>query len=186
MKLFKNEFVTNSLIKHNFNYLSKDKAIGKVLQIPGYGKLHINGFEHGFLLIEAGSGILEHIHDTNIELYNRISGDNSFQGGICLINESHKIELLSITTIVETFKVDKSIINYNDINILNSKLKEILLTKLYLLNNIIILLSNNISISEISKRYNISQEEITNIYNTYFIGSNKIIDINKVKEYKKL
>ena len=184
MKLFKNEFVTYSLIKHKFNYLNKDKAIGKVLQIPGYGKLNINGFEHGFLLIHKNSGILEHVHDANIELYNRVSGDYSFKGGICLINESHNIDILNTSTIVETFKVDKNIINDNDINILNKQLKEILFKKLKLLNNIIILLSNNYSFDEISKIYNVSINEVINIYNTYFIDSYKPIEISKIKEYK--
>lgn len=179
MKLFKNEYVTYCLINHKFRLLEPNKASGRIFQIPGYGTLKTTGYEHGFLFIHKRSNVKEHVHKDNIELYNRISGDYSFQGGICLLNHSHKIEPLGISTIVETFKVDKRIIEgiYND-----DIVKEILLNKLELLNKIITLLSNGISIEEINNIIGIDKEIITDIYNTYFLC--KLPKI-KLKEYNK-
>ena len=169
MNLFKNEFVTRALINHDFNELGDNLSNGRVLKIKGYGNLNINGFEHGFLFIHKGSSIKLHKHVFDIEMYNYISGDYNFKGGICLLGESHKVDPLINSTIVETFKVNKNIVTMSDNNLLNIKLKEILLNRLLLLNNIIILLSNNISIEEISKKYNIPKEGVINIYNIYFI-----------------
>lgn len=183
MNLFKNEYVSYCLINHKYKILDSNKASGRILQIPGYGTLKTIGYEHGFLFIHKGSYVKEHVHKDNIELYNRISGDYSFQGGICLLNHSHKTEPLGISTIVETFKLDKSLIDgiYDD-NII----KDLLLNKLELLNKIIILLSNGISIEEINNAIGVDKKILSDIYNTYFIYNLPIIKKEvKIKEYIK-
>ncbi|MBQ9318042.1 MAG: hypothetical protein IJR82_00180 [Bacilli bacterium] len=177
MNLFKNEYVTKCLIEHKFEQLSDNRAFGRVYQIPGYGNLDVNGFEHRFLFIHQGSGVYEHEHTKEIELYKRVSGDYYFPNGVCLLGQSHQIEPVKSTTIIETFKLDRC--GYSNIistDLLNILLKNNLEYTVQKLNRVITLLSNNIKFEKICILCGVSIDEVLDIYHTYFIGNFPIIE----------
>lgn len=172
MNLFKNEYVTKCLIEHKFEQLGNERAFGRVYQIPGYGSLDVNGFEHRFLFLHKGSGVYEHKHGSEIELYKRVSGDYDFPDGICLLGKSHQIEAVKSTTIIETFKLCRSgydnTISDESLSIMMKSHLEYTVQKL---NRVITLLSNNIEFDQICISCDVSIEEVLDIYQTYFIGN---------------
>lgn len=180
MRLFKNEYVTKCLIEHKYVQLDTNKAFGRVYQMPGYGTLKTNGFEHRFLFIHQGSGIYTHQHTSEIELYKRVSGDFYFPDGLCLLDESHQIDAVKSTSIIETFKYDASslAIGIKDRQALNKILTRNLNEQFELLNNVITLLSNGFDFFEISRYYSLPIDTVKNIYDTYFISDFPIIQSN--------
>ena len=95
-------------------------AEGRVYKIHAYGALETDGFEVGFLYLTKDSGIKEHIHTDNIEMYRLLKGDlvvngTSMNNNICLLNESHLIDKVSIDTIICTCKISKEFIKQNGV-----------------------------------------------------------------------
>lgn len=120
---FKELYVKERINNGNYESLSSNIAINDVSKIKCFGNLENKGYEHGFLYLPYGSGIKNHIHTENIEMYRLIHGDNNCITNkleICLLENNHQINIVNCDTIIETFKLNKNIIkDINDIDILN-------------------------------------------------------------------
>lgn len=178
---FKELYVRNKIEKEDFSILSKDIATGIVFKIKGFGTLNITGYEHGFLYLKAGSSIKKHKHTKDMEVYNIIENGRIIDSRICLLNDFHGIDRVEKDTIVETFKIDKKLINdiYDD-NTLNKCMIIQLDRNLWRLNQILNLLSLEDydigwrSLDNIAYVYNVTIDIVESIKNIYFKGINNL------------
>lgn len=130
-------FIYDQIEKKNYTKLPETIAIGDVYKISAFGNLEKDGFEVGYLYLPVGSGIKEHIHINDIERYKLLSGCLKINGStsdvnICMLNNSHCIDIVSEPTIIQTCKVSKKFLNLlNDFsnesfeNIINKKTSKI-------------------------------------------------------------
>ena len=120
---FKKLYVEQRILDGKFEYLPKEIASEGAYKIACFGSLNNEGYEHGFLYLKEGSEVFRHKHTDNIELYNIISGDKEVLVKSCMLEESHGINKVKCNTIIETFKLDKRIINKDfEVDKLNEKL----------------------------------------------------------------
>ena len=133
--LDKLEYIHKQIKEGNISVLPEKLAIGTVYKIPYQGDLMNDGYELGFLYLSPNSGIKEHIHINDIEMYKPLVGILSVKGeqsevNYCLLEETHNIDPVLETTIIETVKVNK---NYIDsLNQENHLLEQdLLLEKVY-------------------------------------------------------
>ena len=185
LKKFKELYVKERINNGNYELLSNNIAINNVMKIKCFGTLENEGYEHGFLYLTKGSGVKNHIHTENIEMYRLIYGDEECINNaseICLINNSHQIKTVKYDTIVETFKLNKNIINdINDIIILNECLNLQLNTYMWRLDELLNKLSQveNYDIGWRPNKYlcyiyDITNEKLEKIRNIYFNTLNNI------------
>ncbi len=178
MKLNLNEFkklyVRERISDSKYELLSSDKANGDVYKITGFGSLDSNGYEHGFLYLKSGSSILEHLHKNDIEIYRYISGDK-INDNICLLGNRHKIDSVKGDTIIETFKLNKNIINMDfDIDTLNNCLRIQALRYLWRIDELLVMLAYNpddlcySSFEDLSRNYQLSIDSIKSMFKIYF------------------
>ena len=111
-KLDKLKYITMEMKNGNYSVLGNNISNGTVFKIHFRGNLEEDLFEKGFLYIPKGSGIKEHTHINDVELYRLIDGTLSVGGeemdsNMCFIGESHNIDNVSQDTFIETFKVSK-------------------------------------------------------------------------------
>lgn len=172
---YKKLFVYERISDGKYELLSNDKSSGDVYKVSGFGSLDSTFYEHGFLYLKKGSSILEHVHTNDIEIYQFISGDNKISDNVCLLGNKHKIDCVSCDTIVETFKLNKNIINMDlDINILNYCLKIQALRYLWRINELLLKFAYcpddlyYSSFDELSYYYQISLDDIKSMYKIYF------------------
>ena len=190
---FKELYVDRKIKDGMFSILPNDIADGEILKIKGFGTITINGYEHGFLYLKAGSRIKEHQHTKDIELYNIIKDGRIISSKVCLLNDFHGTDIVDEDTIIETFKLDKKVIKeVYDEGILNKYMLVQLDRYLWRLNKILNLLSmDNLDISwrsidNISRVYNIPVDAIEAIYEVYFKNIKDIpylsLSIDEIKE----
>lgn len=114
---FKKLYVKNRIENDKFTILPNELTKGNVIKIKGFGSLNIEGYEHGFLYLPKGSSVKFHEHINEIEMYKLNSGDKNALNSnceICLLDTSHGINTVECDTIIETFKLNKNIIEQID------------------------------------------------------------------------
>ncbi len=116
-------FIKNKLRSGDYTILPSSIAIGYVYKISEYGNLDKDGFETSFLYISKDSGIKKHFHNYDIEKYKKIIGTLCIDGklmdnNVCLLGESHSIDIVNTTTIVHTYKISRLLLQQiNSFNI---------------------------------------------------------------------
>ena len=113
------QFILEQIKLKNYTLLPGTISTGIVYKIHCDGDLDCLGFEKGFLVMTNGSSIKEHKHVENVERYKVLVGNLKINGieqneNICLLGESHSIDVVDKLTIIETFKVDKKMLAIND------------------------------------------------------------------------
>ncbi len=111
-RIEKLKYIALEMKNGNYTILGDNISNGTVFKIHFRGNLGKDFFEKGFLFIPEGSGIKEHTHTNDIELYRLIDGSLSVGGefmdsNMCFIGESHNIDTAIQDTFIETFKVSK-------------------------------------------------------------------------------
>lgn len=185
LKKFKELYVKKRIKNGNYELLSNNIAINTVMKIKCFGNLNNDEYEHGFLYLTKGSGIKNHAHTENIEMYRFIYGDEECINNapeICLINNRHQINTVKYDTIIETFKLNKNTVNdINDITILNECLSLQLTTYMWRLDELLNRLSQ-IEDYDLGWRpnkylcyiYDITNDKLEEIKNIYFNNLNNI------------
>lgn len=102
-----------------YTILPESIAIGTVYKILIHGNLDQDGYEIGYLYLPKGSGIKEHFHINDIELYSLIKGtlkvnNIEMDNNICVLNEKHSIDIVPTDTIIRTFKISKKYLENNN------------------------------------------------------------------------
>lgn len=105
------------LINDNmYSLVPETLAINNVYKLSVLGNVNENGYEYGYLYIPKGSGIKVHTHINDIEEYALIEGmlyvsGVSVTSNICLINDSHNIDVCEVDSLIRYTKVRKDVMN---------------------------------------------------------------------------
>ena len=113
------QYIQKQLKENNYTILPETISTGIVYKIDYPENLKTPGYERGFLIMTKGSSIKQHKHTENVERYKVIMGKLIIKGkeqqeNICLLGESHSIDKVKELTIIETYKMDKKILNQEE------------------------------------------------------------------------
>ena len=175
LQQFKKLYVEQRILDGKFEYLPKEIASEGVCKITCFGSLNNEGYEHGFLYLKEGAEVFRHKHTDNIELYKLVSGDEDVLVKSCMLGESHEINKVKCNTIIETFKLNKKIIN-KDFQVveLNEKLNVQAERYLWRINELVIKLAYDkgdmcyLDYNSLSFNYQIPVSSIENMERIYF------------------